>query len=100
MGCAFAVAEEIPEEVAEEASSDVDDEEASADVDVGRIAVGNAPCTPWTVNPTLMMLEARVSTCGEVTHTARRVMMMRSQTRQRMVLNCGAVEVVEGGWVV
>lgn len=66
----------------------------------GRVAVGTAPCTPWTVNPTLMMLEAPVSTCGEVADTARRVMVMRSGTSRRTVLNWCAVEVVEGGLVV
>ena len=44
-----------------------------------------------------MMLESRVSTCGEVADTARRLMVVRSRTGRRTVLNWGAVvEVVEG----
>ena len=67
-------------------------------MDVGRVAGYTAPCTPQTVNPTMMMLEARVSTCGKVADTARRLMVQRSRTIRRMVLNWGAVgEVVESG---
>ena len=88
------VAAEFAEEVAqEEASSAVQEGDASADVDAGRVA---APCTPWTVNPALMMLESRVSTREEVADTARRLIVMRSRTSRRMVLNWGAVvEMVE-----
>ena len=67
-------------------------------MDVGRVAGYTAPRTPQTVNPTMMMLEARVSTCGKVADTARRLMVQRSRTIRRMVLNWGAVgEVVESG---
>ena len=67
-------------------------------MDVGRIAGHTAPCTPQTVNPTIMMLEVRISTCGKVADTARRLMVQRSQTIQWTVLNWGAVgEVAENG---
>ena len=47
-------------------------------MDAGRVAGETAPCTPWTVNPTLMMLEARLSTSREVSDNARRRMVLRS----------------------
>lgn len=66
-------------------------------MDARWVAVGTAACTPWIVNPTLMMLEeACVSTCGVVADTARMV----SRASRRTVLNWGVVEVVEGGWMV
>ena len=47
-----------------------------------------------------MMVEARNSTCGKVADTARRLIVQRSRTIQRTVLNWGAVgEVIESGLV-
>ena len=69
------VAGQVPED---EAASSAQEEEESADVNAGRVAGGTAPCTPQTVNPTLMLLEARSSTCGELADTARRMMVMSS----------------------
>ena len=55
-------------------------------------------CTPQTVNPTMIMLEARISTWGKVADTAWRLMVQRSRTIRRTVLNWSAVgEVVESG---
>ena len=49
-----------------------------------------------------MMQEAPFSTCWEVADTARRLMVLRSRTSRRTVLNCCAVgevvEVVESVW--
>ena len=74
----------------------VEEEEASADVDVGRNAGYTDPCTPQTVNPIMMMLDARIFTCGKVADAAQRLMVQRSRTIRRMLLNWGAVgEVVE-----
>ena len=78
--CVFAAAAELAEE-----------EEASANVDVGRIAGHTAPCTPQTVNPTMMIVEARIFTCGKVADTARRLMVQRSRQIRRTVLNWDAV---------
>ena len=76
----------------------VEEEEASTDVDIGRVTGHTAPYTPQTVNPKMMMLEARVSICGKVADTARRLMVQRSRTIRRTLLNWGAVgEVVESG---
>ena len=76
----------------------VEEEEASADVDVGRVAGHTSTCTPQTVNPTMIVLEARISTYGKVADTDRRLMLQRSRTIWRTVLNWGAVgEVVESG---
>ena len=79
----------------------VEEEEASADVDVGRDAGHTAPCTPQTVKLAMMMLEVRISTCGKVAESARRLivtMVQRSRTIRRTVLNWGAVgEVIESG---
>ena len=40
----------------------VEEKETSADVDVGSIAGHTTSRTPQTVNPTMMILEARIST--------------------------------------
>ena len=67
-------------------------------MDVERIAGHTPPCTPQTVKPTMMMLEARISTSGKVADTARRLMVQRSRTIGRTVLNWDAVgDVVESG---
>lgn len=50
VGCAFAAAAEFAAVAEEEASSDVDDEEKSVDVDAAMVAVGTAPCIPWTAD--------------------------------------------------
>ena len=76
----------------------VEEEEASADVDVGRNAGYTDPCTPQTVNPTMMMLNARIFTCGKVADAAQRLTVQRSRAIRRTLLNWGAVsEVVESG---
>ena len=80
--CTVAAAVEFAEEVAEqvveeEPSSALEEWESCGDVDAGRLAGETGPCTPWTVNPTLMMQEARLLTCREVSDNARRRMVLR-----------------------
>ena len=75
-GVLLSFAEEVAEQVVEEeASSAVEEWESCGDVDAGRVAGETAP---WTVNPTPMMLDARLSTCREVSDNARRRMVLRS----------------------
>ena len=57
--------------------SHLEEWESCGDVDAGRLAGETGPCTPWTVNPTLMMQEARLLTCREVSDNARRRMVLR-----------------------